>query len=218
MIALSRRIVLAGVLACAVALPAAAADKSVELGKVFPYLDAYLKIPPAERSRFTLAYRLTQGGKPITGVKAWIVQGATRIPVTVAADGRVEHLPTLAQIQGGGKLEIDAPPQTKFGISMEIEPVMRPAAEMDASALSGALEQAATGAKKAAGVMGFAIPKMERIYFRGGAGGEVIWLDGKHSVLGTAKGMPVIDAAYLRKAKTIRFAKPPTQMFIGPAK
>ena len=64
---LSRRGLIAAVAATAVAGPALAAERLVPAGKIFPFLDVYLKIPPAERNRFTLGDRFTSGGKPAAG-------------------------------------------------------------------------------------------------------------------------------------------------------
>ena len=95
----SRRSFLAALLALTVAAaPAAAADKLADVKKVLPYLDAYLKLPPAERSRFTVAYCMRQDGKPLTA-PLWLVDGGERTPLPLRADGRLERLPTLAQYQ-----------------------------------------------------------------------------------------------------------------------
>ena len=59
---------------------------------MFPYLDAYLKLPAADRSRFRLAYYFRSNGKPLTA-PAWLVDGAQRQPLAVRPDGRVESDP-----------------------------------------------------------------------------------------------------------------------------
>ena len=94
----SRRSLLAGVLALA-ALPAAASDKLVDPKKVFRYLDEYQKLPAAERSRFRINYYLHVGPQPLTA-PVWLVEGAkkTQLPLR-ATDGRVERLPTSAQLE-----------------------------------------------------------------------------------------------------------------------
>ena len=62
----ARRAVLAGLAALSLAGRAEAAAKVVDAKKVFPFLDAYLKLPPADRSRFRLVYTFRSGGKPVT--------------------------------------------------------------------------------------------------------------------------------------------------------
>ena len=128
----TRRVLIASALALA-AVPAWAADKkSVEVGKAFPYLENYWKLPAGERSRFAVVYYLKRDGRPAAGLKGAIVMGATRIPVSISATGRVAPLPTLAQIRGGAKIEFDVPAETRFSMSMQIEPTARPAVEMSA--------------------------------------------------------------------------------------
>ena len=51
----ARRRVLTGLAALALATPAAAAGKLVDAKKVFAYLDASLKLGPADRNRFRMA-------------------------------------------------------------------------------------------------------------------------------------------------------------------
>jgi hypothetical protein len=214
---LSRRVALAAFVALAIAGQAEAAGKTVELGKAFPYLEDYLRIPAAERSRFVLAYYLMRGGRPAAGLKAWIVQGAQQTPVPIGADGRVQHLPSLQQLQAKAKLATDAPADTKFQLSLQIEPLVRTGPEVDAQQLFLAVAQADAGVRKAAGVLGFAAPKMTRVYFKGGAGAEAVWADGHRVRLGLLKGLSYFDVPTQKGARVIRFTKPPVQMEIGPA-
>jgi hypothetical protein len=215
---LSRRTALVALFAVlAVAGTAQAAGKAVGLDKAFPYLENYLRIPAAERSRFVVAYYLMRGGKPATGLKAWIVQGALQTPVPIGADGRVQRLPSLQQLQAKAKLSLDAPADSKFQLSLQIEPLVRPAAEVDAQQLVLAVLQADAGVHKAAGLLGFAAPKLTRVYFKGAVGSEAVWADGRRVKLGVLKGLPYFDLPTQKGAKLIRFTRPPVQMEIGPA-
>jgi hypothetical protein len=213
----SRRLVLVSA-AAAIAAPvsAAARGKSVPAAKAFPYLDAYLKLPPAQRSRFTLAYYLTVAGKPATGVQAWIVEGARRTPIPIGAEGRVLRLPTLGEL-GAGTILLDTSPDTKFGLQLEMEPLVRLATDFDAPSLVASIAQADAGVRKAAGLLGFAAPKLIRVYFKGGEGGEAVFADGRRVRLGMLKGMAYFDADSQHGARTIHFARAPTRMAIGPA-
>ena len=66
----TRRVLIASALALA-AVPAWAADKkSVEVGKAFPYLENYWKLPAGERSRFAVVYYLKRDGRPAAGEAA----------------------------------------------------------------------------------------------------------------------------------------------------
>lgn len=215
----SRRRVLAGLLALAAAGPAlAAGKKSVEVAKVFPYLENYLKLPAAERSRFTLAYYLQRDGRPAAGVKGALVQGEVRTPLAVNAAGRVSPLPTLAQIKARAMVEFDVPENTRFSMSLAIEPLMRPAAELSAAELALAVTQAAKGTKKAAGLMGVAMPAITAVHFKGAAGGQAIDANGRATTLPVVSGAPVFEPAKYSNARTVRFSRAPTQMSLGPAK
>lgn len=216
---MNRRTLLAAV-ALLLSAPAIAAEpapkpKTVEVGKVFPYLAAYLRLSPAERDRFRLVYTVTRDGKPAAGVTGWIEEGGRRIVVPVGAGGRVERLPTLAQLSAKRPFGLDVPPGTKMGVTMTLEPILRPAAELPAAELSAALLQAGLGAKKAAGVMRLVVPKLDTVRFPGGEGGEVVGADGRASPLAIDRGAPIFKPAAHPGARTVRFRTPPRAITLG---
>ena len=214
----SRRFILiAAAISALATLAAAPAEKSVPVGKAFPYLENYLKMPAGERSRFTLGYFLTIGGKPATDVKVWLVDGGKRTPIPIGAEGVVLRTPNFGELERKATVVLGASPDTKFGLQMVIEPLVPRSAEMDAQALALAAVQADAGVRKAAGVLGFAAPHLTRIYFKGGSGGEAVFADGRAVKLGALKGFVFYDLDAERGAKTIRFAKAPTIVMIGPA-
>jgi hypothetical protein len=163
----SRRFVLiaAAISAFATLAAAPAPEKTIAVGKAFPYLENYLKMPAGERSRFTLGYFLTVGGKPATDVKVWLVEGGKRTPMPIGAEGVVLRTPNLGELERNATVVLGASPDTKFGLQLVIEPLVPRSAEMDAQALALAAVQADAGVRKAAGVLGFAAPHMRRIYF-----------------------------------------------------
>src|SRR3954465_10165651 len=108
----TRRTVLVGAFALACAAPAAASDKLIDPKKILPYLDAYLKLPAAERNHFKINYYLHVGPQPLTA-PVWLGEGARRTAVPLRGDGRVDRLPTLAQLDGA-KINIDVPEGTKM--------------------------------------------------------------------------------------------------------
>lgn len=210
---MSRRGLLVGAAAFAVAGPAAA--ETVAIAKAFPFLEAYLKLPPQERNRFTLAYYLTRDGKPAEDLKVWIADGATKTPVPVGPKGKLERLPTLAQLQSKSvKTVFDAPETAKLGINLAVEPTARPAPEMDAAELALAVAQAAKGAKKAAGLVGFAVPKLQKVRIRA-ASGQVVFADGRTQALPIEAGSVVFEPAKLKGAVKLRFPAAPERMLIA---
>jgi hypothetical protein len=209
----SRRTILAGAFALACAAPAWAADKVADPKKVFSYLDAYLKLPAAERSRFKINYYLHIGPQPLTA-PVWLVEGAKRTPVPLRADGRVERLPTLAQLDGA-KVQFGVEEGTKLGCTVGIETMAAPATEMDAREVAAALSQAAVGVKKAAGIMAMAMPKLSQVSFPGAPSGEVVMADGKRVPLPLLKGVPSFNPSDFPSAKTLRFPKAPLKTDMG---
>jgi hypothetical protein len=216
---MARRIFLAGLAALAVAGAAQAADRTatVALKKVFPYLDGYLSLPAAERSQFRVAYRLVMDGKPSPLVKLSFLDGAQRTPVPLASDGRISRLPNLAALKSDQKAELSCPEGHKMNLVLEAEATAAPAAEMDARVLAATALQATAGAKKAAGVMGFAAPRLDRVVFEGAAGGQAVNAQGRAVALAVVKGNPVFDPAKQPDIRTIRFAKPPRRLLLDKA-
>jgi hypothetical protein len=213
----SNRFALAAALGAVLfAAPAlAAGGKSVEVAKAFPYLENYLTLPAAQRTHFTVAYILSENGRPATSLKAWVVDGGQRIPIVINANGKIMRSPTLGQLRSHAMVQFDAPPTTKFSERLSIEPLIPASASLDASYLVIAVNQADAAVRKAAGVLGFAAPKLTRIVFTGGAGGEAVWPDGHAVKLGVQKGMMVFDINAQKGAKTIRFTRAPTSMEVG---
>jgi hypothetical protein len=215
----ARRIVLTGLAALALAGAAQAADRIavVPLKKVFPYLDAYLAAPVADRSRFAMAYRLQVDGKPNPAVRLAFVNGAERVAVPVDASGRIGRLPSLAMLKSDQKAEITGPEGHKIGLVVDVEATMAPALELDARALSASAAQATAGATRAAGKMSFAAPRLERVVFQGAAGGQVVSAQGRSQPLPVVKGEPVFDPARYADARSVRFTRAPRRILLDKA-
>ena len=208
-----RSLVTALALALAAATPALAAEKVVEIGKAFPFLKGYLELPPAERSHFTMAYYLKVGSTPLTA-PVWVVEGDRRTPMALGAAGKVQHLPSLAQL-ADAKLVIAVDPATKINATIGVEPLTPPAADLDAHELAAAIAQAAVGEKKAAGIMAMAMPKLSNVGFVGVPSGEVEFADGRRAPLPTIKGLLTYDPAAQPNARRIRLPRIPDKLDIN---
>jgi hypothetical protein len=218
----ARRSLLAGIAALAslaMAGAAHAADRVVTapLKKAFPYLDGYLSLPVGERDRFTVAYRLLIDGAASPALKLAVLSGAERTPWPMEADGRIGRLPTLAMLKSDRKIEIAGPEGHKVNLVLDIVPTVAPAPEIDAHALALAAIQATAGARKAAGVLGFAAPKLDRVVFEGAAGGQAVNTQGRATPLAVVKGNPVFDPALHADVRLIRFSKPPRRILLDKA-
>ena len=206
------RSLVAAALVLVAASPAVAANKVVDASKAFGHLDAYLKLPAAERSHFTMAFYFHVGPSPLTA-PIWLVEGDRKTPIPLRADGKVLRLPTLAQL-GAAKVEVGVDAATKLGASIGLEPLIAPSTDMDARELAAAVAQAARGAKQIAGVMAFAVPAPKSVVFVGATAGEVEFADGRRAALPLIKGAPAYDPAALPNAKRIHLAKLPSKLDI----
>jgi len=208
-----RQSLLVSALLIAAASPAMAADKVVPASRALPFLENYLKLPPAERSHFTMAYYLRVGGQPLTA-PVWLVQGERRTRVPISPKGKVERLPTLAEL-AEGQLSIGVDSETKVGTTFGLEPLLAPAADLDAKELAAAVAQATVGQRKIAGVMALAMPKLKDVEFVGVPSGEVEFADGRRAPLPLTKGVPTYDPAVLANAKRIHLPKVPDKLDIN---
>lgn len=210
----SLKIVIAAALMLAVSAPALAADKVVDAAKAFPYLAAYLKLPAAERGHFVLTYAWRLDGEPLKA-PVWLVDGAQRTPLVVRpADGKVERLPDLAELEHS-KIEFGLDAASKISTTLGIEPAIPPAADLDAHELAAAIAQGAIGARKAAGIMAIAMPKLSNVGFVGVASGEIEFADGHRAPLPLLKGVPTYTPADQPNAKRIRLPAVPRKLDIG---
>jgi hypothetical protein len=204
--------IIAAALTLALAAPAMAANKQVDAGKAFTMLPAYLKLPAAERNHFTVAYYMRSGPGPLAA-PVWIVADGKRTPVPLRADGRVERLPTPAELDHG-KLEVGVDETVKIGVTIGVEPLLAPAADLDARELAAAIAQAAVGIKKTAGIMALTMPRLDDVVFVGSGSGEVEFADGHRAPLPILKGQPTYNPTLQPNARRIRLAKVPLKLDI----
>jgi hypothetical protein len=191
---------------------AAAATKLIDAGKLFTHYDAYLKLPPAERSHFTMAFYLKSAGQPLTA-PVFLVEGAQRTPIPLRADGKVLKLPTLAQL-GGAKVDLGVEEGAKINETLGLEPLVAPAQDLDARELAAAVAQAGPGMKKIAGIMALALPTPKAVLFVGAPSGEAELDGGKRVPLPILKGFPAYDPAAIPNARRIHLASVPRKLDI----
>lgn len=214
---LDRRAFAVAVLALA-AGPALAADapEGIPAKKLFPFLDLYLGIPAADRTKFTLAYYLRSNGKPAVGVTLTLVSaGGARSPIPVGPDGRLLRTPGLADLKGGQVILAKTNPGDKFQLNMEMQPVARMADTLPAADFAASITQCRTAIKAKAGVIGFAAPKIEQVIFAGVTAGTAVMTDGRTAPLPLYKGMPAYDPATLTNVASLKFAKAPARAMLA---
>jgi len=206
------RLALASGAALSLVGPALAANKLGDASKAFPFAANYQRLPAADRSRFTAAYYFRVGGQPLTA-PAWIVTDGQRVALPLDANGRAGRLPTLAELDHG-KLEIAIDAQTKLSVNLTVEPAIAPAADLDAQELALAIAQAATGSKKAAGLLALALPRFDDVIFVGAGSGEIEFADGHKAPLPMVKGHPAYTPSAQPNARRIHLARTPLKLDI----
>lgn len=216
-----RRLILSVAAFAAAPALARAADKPelIPLKKIFPYYDLFLGIPVAERTKFTLAYYLRVNGKPGAATLWMVGPGGSRRGLTSGPDGRFTTLPSLADFKAGAQIDADKKNTDKYGVAMEMQPLVRMDEVVPASALRESLEQCNTAIRKRAGVIGFAVPKLEQVIFVGAGSGQAVLAGGKTVALPEFKGMPFYRPGALPDVQTLKFAKTPSRaMMTGKTK
>lgn len=215
---LSRRTLVAAAVATFAAGPVLAADapEGIPAKKLFPFLDLYLGIPTADRTKFVLAYYLRSNGKPATGVTLTLISaGGARSVIPVGADGRLLRTPGPADLKNGHVTIAKSDPAAKFQLNMEMQPVARLADALPAAELAASITQCRAAIKAKAGVIGFAAPKVEQVVFAGVTGGTAVMADGKTAPLPLYKGMPAYDPATLINVASLKFARTPTRALLA---
>jgi hypothetical protein len=198
--------------ALAIATPALA-EKTAPANKVLPFLDKFLKVPPAERSRLKLSYALRRDGKPVPNLKATLIEaGGARSPLPIGAEGFFERLPTLAQLDAGASVSFDVPEDTKLGTAMIFGTQLKPATDYDAKELVATVNEANTVIGKAAGPLAMMAPKMSGVAFPKAESGVAVFADGHTLPLPQAQEVPYFRPADFKGAVRVKLTKSPTKV------
>jgi hypothetical protein len=211
--ALHRRAALVGLITAFILTPAAFADagKTVPATKIFPFLEAMLKVPPAERARIKVTYALRHEGKPAKGVKATLVEaGGARTPLPIDGEGRFERVPNLAQLQAKAEVAFDVPAGTKFGVAMLLDPTLKPASEYDVRELEATVIESNAAIRKAAGAMALMAPQMTGLAFKDATSGQVLFPNGSTQPLPIDDGAVVFRLGQYKGATRVRLARTPS--------
>lgn len=219
---MQRRRLLA-VLATGLAAPRLAfADgvRRIPLAKAFRYLDAYLGLAPALRSRFHLVFRALRNERPAPDLKAAIVlPGAGAMPLTLDPQGEVTRLPTLGELKSNAVLEVDSGGQFRF--ATEIRPDVAPATSIDAGQLALALGQANNAIAQMAGPFDIVAPRLDVILFPDAGSGRALLADGRVAQLpttGVVKALGVVpyyEPDALPGARMLSLARAPSRILFA---
>ena len=185
-------------------------ERMVDAAKVFPMLDKFYAAPPAERSLLTMRFSYTEEGRPATNLRLTLVQGAKRTPLPIRADGKVERIPTQAELADHAQVAIEAPKGSKFAAHMSVDTAIRPTLEISAGDCAKAIDQYDAQVKRQAGILAMVVPKAKACTFPGAGSGVAVMGDGKNQPLPVIKGMPAFEPENARGAKLIRLARAPS--------
>ena len=203
--------IVAVLLAAAAAAPTSEAvdltSRQGEAGKVFPYIEHFLKMPAAEHTAFTVAYYFRGNGEPTGEAGAVLMDGDARIPLPVAADGRFALLPTLDQVRSHDLVTFNVPEKTRIKIRIGLAPIAPPASSMDAATVAKAVYQANSAIHHLVGPFSVAVPRMRMALFDGASGGMAVLADGAVTPLPTNRDGPYYEPSKLKNAVTLTFTR-----------
>lgn len=195
---------------------AVAGERLTPARKLFPYLDLYLGLPPAQRDVFTMSYQVRENGGPPRAVRIAFVSGGGRTPAPLDEAGRLERLPTLEEWRG--QAAVEAPAGTRLSVNMRLGCTGVPGREPSVERLARCVAQyrAALGR---AGPFSLLAPRLDRVVLREAGGGEVVTAEGARRPLPLQGGHPVFEPAAWRGARAMVLERAPTELSLaGPPK
>jgi hypothetical protein len=216
-VAVGRRALLLALALAPAAGRAVAGVSRVPLSDAFLLLEDYLKLPPAQRDRFYLAYRAMRGEKPAPDAKAaYLAPDGTRSPVVFDAAAVVTNPPTLAQIESRSRFETEGPPLI---FDLELCASTQPAARLAVVDLTAALTQANQAvARFTGGASGVAT--LTAAFFLDGGAGQALLASGESAPLPVFEfkslgKLSYIEPARLPAAQTVSLERTPSRVILS---
>ena len=207
-----------GLMAGGASAQTTADTETVPASKVFPFLDTYLGLPPAERDHFRMEYGVTGG--PLADVRLTLKRPSGDTPIPLAPDGRILTAPVLADLKTA-QVVMTTPKGSHYGISLRLVASETPAQTLDVAPLKQGIDQARAAARKAAGLMAMIVPDFETVCFVGAGGGQAVLGDGKTIALKISAPPsapkflnPCLTPTDLPQARQVTLAKTPTAILI----
>jgi len=192
----------------------------IPLSKAFRYLDAYLGLSPALRSRFFLVFLALRNERPAPDLKAAIVDpGGARVPLSLDPQAQVMRLPTLPELKSDAVLEVA--PGGAFRFATEIRPDVPPSTHIDVPSLDAALGQANVAIAHLAGAFSVVAPRLDTILFPDAGAGQAMLANGRAAPLpmtGAVKALgvvPYFQPSALPGAKVLTLARPPSRIILA---
>lgn len=204
---------------------AAGAEKSkaIPSPSLFPYLDTYLGLPADARDRFHMSYVVGPQGAKLSDFRLTLNRPSGNVALSIAPDGEILPLPTLADLKAKTPITIQAPEGSRFGMSLRVAATAEMTKTYDAQALKVSIEQARSGAKKAAGLLAVAVPDFQTACFAGAASGTATLSNGKTVALpgiqragDVPAGTPCFTPSAMPDTRMIALDRAPRVIYIQP--
>jgi hypothetical protein len=146
--------------------------RTIPAKALFPYLEAYYRLPGNARDHFHLDYVFVSKSPPSL-VHIVLKRKSGDMPLPIAPDGHFPTLPTAFDIASETATEVTAPKGAQLGMTILLVETMEPARILDVAALKVGIDQARNGSKKAAGLLAVAVPDYRVVCFAGAHSGTV---------------------------------------------
>ncbi len=191
-------------------------NRTVNADQAFPILRGFLNLPAADRDQLRLGYVLRVKDASTSDIRITLNHNGQETPVRIGGDGTLSPLPTRAQLNGGAKVTISGPKSAKVSMKLRTFSTQAPSQSLDAKLLAKGITQGNAAARKIAGVLAAAAPKLDRVVFVGGGSGVAVMADGKEQPLPSyrggdyAAGTPYFVPSQMSGATQIRLTKTPS--------
>jgi hypothetical protein len=210
------------------AVPTVASAQAISVEKkadeTFLGLRKFLQLPQGERDKITLVYYLKLKAGNYSQVSITLTEAGKSQPLSITPDGRIQPLPSLAQMNNGAVIKVKGPDGLSPALRLKVVSTLPTGTQYDAGALRAGLEQSNQVTKKVAGAMAAFLPKLDNVFFLGATSGTAIMADGSQRPLPMSpatwlfpQGAPVYVPSAMPNVQAIRLNSAPSRVVYGEA-
>jgi hypothetical protein len=218
-------LLMAGTAVTALMVPVAAVAQTQSFNAdSFPGLKKFLALPKAERDKVDLVYFVKIKRGSLSQVSMTLTDGGNSQRLTIMPDGRIQPLPTLAQMNSGAKITVTSPEGVFPSLRGRSVSTLGPSTVYDASALRSGLDQSNRLSKKLGGAMASFLPELDQVFFVGATSATAVMADGSTRTLSATtpnwsypQGTPIYVPAALPNVVSIRLNTAPIRIIYAEA-
>lgn len=185
----------------------------------FPGYKGFLNLSPAERSQISVYYLLRIKRCDASKVSASLNVNGRTTPLRIAPDGRIEPLPTRAQLNSGARITTVRPESCSVAMKLKVTTTQGLKASYDAHDLAQGVDQGNSAMRKIAGILAIALDKLDRVYFIGGGDAVAVMDNGQKQPLPRTSGRsdypagtPYFVPSQMRDAARIELSRTPSNV------